>query len=195
MVPDTRPLDRFTELLAQARDLEGAEAAVMSLATVGADGWPTVREIYLQAVDDAGLLFFTHDCSRKARQLAENPRAAACFYWPASGQQVQVEGVTEPVDDATADEAWAGRSRESQLAAWASRQSRPLESDEALTARVADYRKRFDFQRQIPRPPHWCGYRLVPERMEFWSSGWRNLNVRVCYERDTCGWVVQRLEP
>ncbi|WP_435104437.1 pyridoxamine 5'-phosphate oxidase [Arhodomonas sp. AD133] len=195
MALDIQPLDRFRDLLARARHLEATEAALMSLATVGADGWPAVREIYLQAVDDTGLVFFTHDCSRKARQLAENPRAAACFYWPALGQQVQVEGVTEPVDDATADDAWAGRSRESQLAAWASRQSRPLDSDEALTARVADYRKRFDFQRQIPRPAHWCGYRLVPERIEFWSSGWRYLHVRERYERDAHAWVIQRLEP
>lgn len=188
-------LKEFQYLLKEANKTVPPKPMIMALATADAAGRPSVRTVVLEAVDERGVVFFTHLHSRKGRHLASNPRAAVCFFWPSLKQQVEVEGTVERVTEEEADAYWARRDRDSQLAAWASHQSEPLASRETLTRRLLEYRKRFDFERQVPRPPYWSGFRIVPERIEFWKAGWRHLHERVCYQRSETGWSVTLLNP
>ncbi|MDQ2696168.1 MAG: pyridoxamine 5'-phosphate oxidase [Pseudomonadota bacterium] len=188
-------LKRFQELLTEAGKTGLRDAAVMTLATVDERGRPSARTVFLEAADEQGFVFFTNRHSRKGRQLAANPQAAMCFFWQPLRQQVQVEGTVEQLAEAQADAWWAGRDRDTQLVAWASRQSAPLESNEALKQRLTEIRQRFDFQRQVPRPSWWSGFRLVPERIEFWRAGWHHLHERVCYQKSAGAWSVTLLNP
>jgi pyridoxamine 5'-phosphate oxidase len=153
-----------------------------------------VRIVLLKALDDSGFVFFTSHESRKARELAANPRAALCFHWPTLGAQVRVEGPVERVSDLESDAYFATRPRESQLGAWASRQSAALSSRAELEERFADTAARFA-NGAVPRPDTWGGYRLRPERIEFWTAGDHRLHDRRLYTRQGGGWVVTRLFP
>lgn len=188
-------VEALQQVLAEADRHPHSGAPVMALATVDPLGQPSVRYMFLQALDESGLLFFTHVHSRKTEHLAHNPRAGACLYWPELGRQIQVQGTVQHVPDAEANAHWVTRGRDSQLAAWASRQSEPLESQEDLRERLAEHRERFDFQRQVPRPRHWVGYRLVPESIELWRADWHTLRERVCYRRGESGWSRTLLSP
>lgn len=163
-----------------------SEPSAMLLATATADGLPSVRAVLLKGLDERGLAFYTHDGSRKGRELAENPQAAICFYWMPLGRQLRAQGRVEPVGAAEADAYFASRRRESRIGAWASEQSRPLESRAALQTRIAEYETKFAGQ-DVPRPPYWNGWRLVPDHFEFWQEGDFRLHTRETYTRTTRG--------
>jgi pyridoxamine 5'-phosphate oxidase len=187
------PIARFQELFARARPGE-PDATAVALATAAATGAPSVRMVLLKGVDASGFVFFTNYESRKADELAANPRAALCFYWPTIGAQVRVEGDVERVTAAESEAYFATRPRESQLGAWASRQSRPLVSPEALREEFERTSARFAGQ-PVPRPPAWGGFRVRPQRIEFWPAGEHRLHDRVLYTRAGEEWKVERLFP
>jgi pyridoxamine 5'-phosphate oxidase len=187
------PIAEFQELFARAGAGE-PDASAMALATADAAGAPSVRMVLLKAVDAAGFVFFTNYESRKAVELVANPQAALCFYWPTIGVQVRVEGGVERVTAAESEAYFATRPRESQLGAWASRQSRPLASAEALREEFARTSARFVDQ-PVPRPAVWGGFRVRPQRIEFWHAGEHRLHDRVLYTRAGEGWTVERLFP
>jgi pyridoxamine 5'-phosphate oxidase len=190
----TDPILRFHEALARARAASPSDPTAAALATADARGRPSVRMVLVKGVDERGFLFFTNRESRKARELAENPAAALCFHWPAIEEQVRVEGAVSLASDAEADAYFATRPRESRLGAWASRQSAPLASRAALEAELAHVEARFGAG-EIPRPAFWGGYRIAPERIEFWRSAPGRLHHRERYERDGAGWTVTLLQP
>ena len=150
--------------------------------------------VLLKGVDPRGFVFYTNRDSRKGVELKANGRAALCLYWPALGEQVRVEGTVERTGDDESDAYFASRPRDSQLGAWASRQSRPLESPEALRAEFERTSARFAGQ-AVPRPPAWGGFRVRPQRIELWRAGDHRLHDRVLYTREGEGWTVQRLFP
>lgn len=169
----------------------------MALATADAQGRPSVRMVLLKGFDRAGFVFFTNLESRKAVDLAGNPRAALCFHWTPMEVQVRVEGAVTPVSEEEADAYFATRPKGSQIGAWASRQSRPLPVRQQLEDRVVELQARFE-NAVIPRPPFWSGYRVAPERIEFWSGRPSRLHDREVYHLDQTaedGWRVERLYP
>lgn len=191
------PIDEFRALFAQAQAVDRSrlpDPTAMALATVSADGVPSVRMVLLKSADERGFVFFTNLESRKGRELAARPRAALCFYWAALDTQIRVEGTVEPVSDAEADAYFASRARESQIGAWASMQSQTLASTDELRARIAEFEARFANQ-PVPRPPHWSGRRVVPSSIEFWNAGDFRLHERRHFERDGDGWTLRRLFP
>ncbi|HEV8629085.1 MAG TPA: pyridoxamine 5'-phosphate oxidase [Thermoanaerobaculia bacterium] len=188
------PLRRFAALFAQAQASSTGDATAAALATADGDGRPSVRMVLVKGVDASGFRFFTNLRSRKARDLDENPRAALCFYWPELAQQVRVEGAVEPLADGPSDAYFATRARDSQLGAWASRQSAVLPSRELLEERLALVADRYAAG-PVPRPPFWGGYLLIPERIEFWNGREHRLHDRLLYRRDDGGWLVERLYP
>ncbi len=188
------PIAHFQALFARARATEPADATAVALATADPSGAPSVRVVLLKAADAEGFVFFTNYESRKARELDGNPRAALCFYWPTLGEQVRVEGTVTRVSAAESDAYFITRPRESQLGAWASRQSASLGSRAELLLRVAGVVARFA-GRTVPRPESWGGYRLAPQRIEFWTSREHRLHDRIQYIRRDAGWSVDRLFP
>jgi pyridoxamine 5'-phosphate oxidase len=189
------PFIRFTQLLESAARADIAEPTAMTLATADARGRPSARMVLLKGVDEAGFVFYTNRESRKARDLAENPWAALCFHWHPIESQVRVEGFVREVDAAEADAYFATRPRGSQIGAWASLQSQPLRRYRDLEDRVEELYARFG-DGAIPRPPYWSGYRLTPERLEFWSGRPSRLHEREVYSRGPSGeWVVELLYP
>jgi pyridoxamine 5'-phosphate oxidase len=187
------PIEQFARWFAEAAARE-PDANAMTVATVAADGAPSARMILLKGVDDRGFVFYTNLESRKAGELRDNPRVALCFHWKSLGRQVRVEGVVEGVSAAEADAYFASRPRESQLGAWASDQSRPLQSRALLEERVGAAEKRFAGG-AIPRPPHWSGYRVLPSRIEFWENRPFRLHDRLVFLRDGGSWRSERLYP
>jgi pyridoxamine 5'-phosphate oxidase len=189
------PFVQFKEWYQTAWDSGMPDANAMILATSTIDGAPSVRTVLLKGVDDRGFVFFTNYESQKGRELAENPRAAAVFYWRELHQQVRVGG---PVERVTADESLAyfqTRHRGSRLGAWASRQSEPLGFRSELLDRVAELDARYPDD-DIPLPPHWGGYRILPDTIEFWESRENRLHDRFRYTIDEDGgWTIQRLQP
>lgn len=166
----------------------------MILATADSKGRPSARTVLLKAVDERGFTFFTNFHSRKGRQLSANRRAALCFYWEPLESQVIVEGKVDPVSNEEADHYWGTRPRESQLAAWASAQSRRLKDRKPLLARFRRYAKLFS-GRPVPRPAHWSGFRVRPDRIEFWRRRPFRLHERHLYWKQGNRWKFQMLYP
>lgn len=191
------PIARFEALLADAVALDRAllpEPTAMTLATVGSDGRPAARIVLLKSVGPDGFVFYTNLRSRKGRELAGNANAALCFHWQPLEHQVRVEGTVSQVPDAEADAYFATRPRISQLGAWASDQSEPLEAYEQLEQRLHDVDARFAHG-AVPRPPHWSGFRLVPNAIEFWRNRPFRLHERERFERHGDAWRMVRLYP
>jgi pyridoxamine 5'-phosphate oxidase len=176
---------------AEARELNDPDA--VALATATASGVPSVRMVLMKRLDERGFIFYTNSESRKGQELAENPRAAMCFHWKSLRKQVRVNGTVSELPEAEADEYFHSRSRLSQLGAMASDQSRPLSSRELLEARVEALAG--EFPREVPRPKHWKGYVLRPERIEFWINGEDRLHDRFLFVREAAGWMKERLYP
>jgi len=185
---------RFTALLDQATRGGEPEPTAMALATTDAGGNPEVRMVLLKHVDTRGFVFYTNLESPKAADLAANPRAALCFYWNRIGRQVRISGRTERVSDAEADAYFATRPRLSQLGAWASKQSRPMKGYYDLERACAAYALRYPFG-AVPRPPFWSGYRVVPDRIEFWLQKPFRRHERVIHVLENGEWHEQWLYP
>lgn len=195
--PERDPIARFVGLFEQARALpreQLPEPTAFALGTVSDTGQPSVRIVLLKHVDDRGFVFYTNFESRKGRELLATKRAALCFHWQHLEVQVRVEGVARPVSEAEADAYFASRARGSQIGAWASVQSSVMALPGDLDDRVAEFEQRYAGQ-PVPRPPHWSGFRVVPERIEFWRNMPSRLHVRHLYTRDDGGWRVEQLYP
>ncbi|HUR92035.1 MAG TPA: pyridoxamine 5'-phosphate oxidase [Gemmatimonadaceae bacterium] len=193
----TDPIAVFKDAFARAQRVDRAllpEPSAMSLATVDANGSPSLRIVLLKGVDERGFVFYTNLESRKGRDLRSIPRAALCFYWPALDLQVRVEGSVTGVTDSEANEYFASRPRGSQIGAWASTQSAVMEAAGELDARVARHEKEFE-GREVPRPDFWSGFRVTPERIEFWRNRANRLHDRTLYTRDGDRWKVETLYP
>jgi pyridoxamine 5'-phosphate oxidase len=185
------------ELFAQWFELAGQGAPLpeaVNVATVDADGAPDARMVLLKGFDERGFRFFTNERSAKGRQLGARPRAAMTFYWRELDRQVRIRGAIERVPAEEADEYFASRPRDSQLGAWASPQSEPLRDRADLDERLGAVRERFG-DGAVERPPHWGGFRLVPDSIEFWQGQVGRLHDRFRYEREGGGWRVSRLGP
>ena len=187
-------LERFDELFRQAWSSEPGEKTAMTLATADADGRPSARTVLLKSHDARGFVFYTNQRSRKGRALHANPQAALLFLWQSLARQVRIEGAVEGVDDQEADDYWATRPRESQLGAWASHQSEPLDGREEYERRLEAYRERFE-DRPVPRPEHWSGFRVVPDRIEFWHERRYRQHDRECCWYDGVSWQWTLLNP
>jgi len=184
----------FEQWFAEARLAEPDLPEAMSVATCGAQGRPSTRMVLLKGHDARGFVFHTNCGSRKGDELAANPRAALLFHWKPLRRQVRIEGTVEPVSEAEADAYFATRARESQVGAWASDQSRPMASRHEFEARYRALAERYQ-GRDVPRPPHWRGYRVVPERIEFWTDRAHRLHERRLFTRDGDGWTEGLLYP
>jgi pyridoxamine 5'-phosphate oxidase len=201
---DDRPLEAESfpsePLPIVRRWLEEAEtsgirlANAISLATADADGRPSIRHVLLRSIDDRGFVFYTNHGSRKGRELEENPRAAFSMYWRELDRQVSVTGDVERVSDEESDAYFATRPREARLGAWASRQSTELASREQLLQRYAEFDARYRGD-DVPRPPFWGGYRIVPTAVELWQGRLHRLHDRFRYQREGGGWSLRRLAP
>jgi pyridoxamine 5'-phosphate oxidase len=184
----------FEEWLAEAQLAEPNDPTAMALATADAEGRPSVRMVLMKGHDERGFVFYTNLDSRKGADLAANPRAALLFHWKSLRRQVRVEGAVEPVSEAEADAYFATRSRDSQLGAWASDQSRPLDARSRFEAGYQEVKARFEGA-PVPRPPRWSGYRVVPERIEFWNDRAHRLHERRLFTRAGGRWEEGLLYP
>jgi pyridoxamine 5'-phosphate oxidase len=196
-VPIAEPFLRFRELLDAARALPATvlpEPTAFALGTVGADGQPSVRIVLLKDVDERGFVFYTNHESRKGTELLAHPGVALCFHWQLLERQVRVEGIARPVTSEEADAYFASRARGSQLGAWASLQSRPVAREGDLEARLAEVEARFAGG-PVTRPSHWSGFRVAPNRIEFWRNMPSRLHERHVYHREADGWRVETLYP
>lgn len=190
----TEPIGLFVDWLEDAKRYEPNDANAMSLATVDAAGAPDARMVLLKDVDGRGFTFYSNRESAKGQALEAHPAAALLFHWKSLRRQVRVRGRIEPVSTAEADAYFASRARESRIGAWASDQSRPLESREALELAVARETARFEGQ-DVPRPERWVGWRVIPETVEFWRDRPFRLHDRLLFTRDGEGWTTARLQP
>lgn len=189
------PFALFDQWMSEARASEPNDANAMALATADARGYPSVRMVLLKGHGPDGFIFYTNFEGRKASEMIANPHVALLFHWKSLRRQVRIEGPASRVDDATADAYFATRSRDSQLGAWASDQSRPLADRATFEARFAEVSARFEGQ-AVPRPPHWSGFRVTPMRIEFWLDRAHRLHERTLYEANGAGgWRAGMLYP
>ncbi len=191
---ESEPFTLFAQWLADATASEPNDPNALALATVDDEGLPNVRMVLLKGFDQDGFVFYTNYESQKGRELLGARKAAMCFHWKSLRRQVRVRGDIETVTDAEADEYYASRARGSRIGAWASKQSRPLESRFALEKAVAEYTAKFGLG-DIPRPPHWSGFRLKPSSIEFWHDRKFRLHDRVEFKRIDGGWDKVRMYP
>ena len=188
------PFALFDQWYGEARGTEINDSNAMALATADAQGRPSVRMVLLKGHGPDGFIFYTNLEGRKAGDLIANPHAALLFHWKSLRRQIRIEGAVERVDDATADAYFASRARDSQLGAWASDQSRPLPSRDVFMDRFADVQVRYDGG-DVPRPPHWSGFSVVPRAIEFWQDREYRLHERRVFLRDGDGWTEGLLYP
>jgi pyridoxamine 5'-phosphate oxidase len=193
-VADTDPFQLFDDWFAEARTSEPNDPDAMALATATPDGRPSVRMVLLKDFGPGGFTFYTNLDSRKGAEIAANPRAALLFHWKSLRRQIRIEGPLEQVGDAEADAYFATRGRDSQLGAWASYQSRPLDSRATFEKRFEEAARRFDGE-AVPRPPRWSGFRLKPELFEFWSDRPHRLHERRTFTSAAAGWREGLLYP
>ncbi|MGH7594767.1 MAG: pyridoxamine 5'-phosphate oxidase [bacterium] len=194
MIEPPDPIARFAKIFEQAKKAVHPEPSAVILATASTDGKPSARVVLLKGFDERGFIFYTNLESRKGRELRANPHAALCFYWPPLYQQVRVEGRVEQVSDTEADAYFATRPRGSQIGAWASTQSASLTSREQLQADFKAVEEKFA-GREVSRPPFWSGFRLIPERIEFWESRENRLHDRTVYSHPNGEWRIEKLYP
>lgn len=189
------PIELVSAWLGEARKTELNDSNAMALSTVDADGLPDVRMVLLKDFSAEGFVFYTHETSAKGQQLLANPKAALLFHWKSQRRQIRVRGHVIGVPDAEADAYFASRARQSQLGAWASDQSQPLESPAALKAKLAEAEARFGDEAPVPRPPAWRGFCVVPETIEFWQDQPFRLHDRLVFTRTGSDWTRGRLNP
>jgi len=196
LAPTDEPIELFRAWFAEAKAREPNDPDAMALATVDARGLPDVRMVLLKGVDARGFVFYTNLESAKGEELAGNPRAALCLHWKSLERQVRVRGPVVAVSAEEADAYFASRPKDSQIGAWASRQSRPLEGRFALEKEVARFAAKYALA-SVPRPPHWSGFRVQPLSIEFWRARPFRLHERLRYSRGTLNspWVTERLFP
>ena len=190
----TDPFALFDDWLADAYVAEPNDPEAMALATADAAGTPSVRIVLLKGHGPDGFVFYTNQRSRKGAELAANPRAALLFHWKSLRRQVRIEGPVEGVSEAEGDAYFASRARDSQLGAWASDQSQPLDSRTTFERRFEEMKRKYEGQ-DVPRPPHWGGYRVVPESIEFWTDRPHRLHERRLFTRSGDGWTEGLLYP
>ena len=189
------PFELFAAWLGDAEASGMTDPNAMTLATAGAEGRPSARTVLLRGVGDDGFRFFTNRTSLKGRQLGENPRAQLLFFWREIGRQILIHGSVDQLSDQESDAYFESRARESRIGAWASEQGSVIESREQLLAQVEEAGARFEGD-EVPRPPHWGGYIVRPEAIEFWQAGEFRLHDRFVYRRTDVGqWVTERLSP
>ncbi|MEM0899244.1 MAG: pyridoxamine 5'-phosphate oxidase [Pseudomonadota bacterium] len=188
------PFDRFREWMVLAEDSEINDPNALALSTVDPDGMPNVRMVLLKGFDERGFVFYTNFESAKGQEILSAKKAAMCFHWKSLHRQVRVRGDIEVIADDEADAYYNSRARGSRIGAWASKQSRPLESRFALEKEVAKFTAKFGAG-SIPRPPHWSGIRVVPQTIEFWHDGKFRLHDREVFARDGKGWTTKKLYP
>ena len=193
-IAEDEPLAPFARWFALAAKKEPL-AETMMLATASRDGAPSLRAVLLKGADARGFVFYTNLESRKSGELFQNPHAALCFHWKSLARQIRIEGTVAPVSEEEADAYFASRQRDSQIGAWASDQSRPLESRAALEQRFAMFSRKYAAQPAVPRPPTWSGFRVIPQCIEFWQERPFRLHDRVVFVRDGDAWRKQRLFP
>ena len=189
------PLELFREWYDAAKQTDPQDFNAMTVATADQKGRPSARVLLLKGYDDDGFVFYTNRESRKGIQLGENTYAALCFYWPALHRQVRIEGPVSQVSDEESDAYFSTRPKGSRIGAWASQQSRPLESRSAINRRIDELDAQYEGNDTVPRPPYWGGYRLKPERFEFWQAGEFRVHTRVIYLPDGDNWERVLLNP
>lgn len=195
MVLHSEPFEKFSQLLEQACNKpEIVEPTAMCLSTVDENNHPSSRMILLKKFDERGFCFFTNLTSRKGKELAQNQNVALCFYWGILGLQIRIEGKVEKVTSKEADDYFASRRRESQIGAWASKQSHEMQDWQEFEDRITQISKDFDGQ-EVPRPPFWSGFRVVPDVIEFWHEGDFRIHKREVYEKYADGWNIKKIYP